>query len=274
MKLRTGRVITVLLLLTVFLLSTLATASAQADPASYRVTSAKLSKTADALVLRMELLNSGDTGIGEFGLALAFYDQNGERFYAFANTQEGYMDEVCYWYYSPSETIKAGDTYSTEDSFAAYLNASRVDVAIRYFQKESGEYVNIPESQWIWYSTEGGVVADNPSQGYYLDPSSDLYSATADVNIGYDYYILDDYNAAFYGFGQGGEWITEVEVGSLADTAGLKAGDLVLTVDGVKPTEDYYAVDYAMVKIAKGESVDWVYDRDGSESTVSLSQPK
>jgi hypothetical protein len=274
MKLRTGRLVTVLLLLTVFLLSTLAAASAEADPAAYRVTSAKISRTTENLVLRMELLNSGETGIGEFGLALAFYDQNGERFYAYANTLEGYKDEVSDWYYTPSETIKAGDTYGTEDSFAAYLNASRVDVAIRYYQKESGEYVNIPESQWIWYSTQGGVVADNPSQSYYLDPSSDLYSATADINIGYGYYLLDNYNAAFYGYKQGGEWITEVDVGSLADTAGLKAGDLVLTVDGVKPTEDYYAVDYAMAKIAKGESVDWVYVRDGVESTVSLAQAK
>jgi hypothetical protein len=274
MKLRTGRLITVLLLLTVFLASTLAAASAQGDPAAYRVTSAKISRTTDALVLRMELLNSGDTGIGEFGLALAFYDKNGERFYALGNTQEGYLEEVSYWYYAPSETIQAGATYKTEDSFAAYLDASRVDIAIRYYQRQSGEYVNIPESQWIWYSTEGGVVVDYPSQSYYLDPSSDLYSVIADVNIGYEYYLLDDYNAAFYGYKQGGEWITEVEVGSIADTVGLKAGDLVLSVDGVKPTEDYYAVEYAMAKIAKGKSIDWVYERDGSESTVSLSLPK
>lgn len=274
MKRRTGRLITILLLVVVFLLSTLAVASAQADPAAYQVTSAKISKTTDSLVLRMDLLNSGETGIGEFGLALAFYDQDGERFYAYANTSEGYIDEVCYWYYTPSETIKAGDTYGTKDSFAAYLNASRVDIAIRYYQKESGEYVNIPESQWIWFSTEGGVVADNPTQSYYLDPGSDLYDTTSGVNIGYNYSLLDDYNAAFYGFKQGGEWITEVEVGSLADTAGLKAGDLVVTVDGLKPTEDYYAVDYAMVKIAKGESVAWVYERDGSEGTVSLALPK
>lgn len=277
MKRGIGKFVTILLLISVFLSSTLVAASAASsqmaltDPDVLDPTSIRISRASKELMLRMAFLNAGEAAISEFGLALAFYNDNNERMFASPTTLEGYIDDVCYWYYTPDEAIKPGETYKTEDSFAGYLKAGKLDVAVRYYRKESGEYINIPESAWVWYSTDGGMVENKPDRAYYLDPEAAIYDQSDGVNIGYHYYLLDNYNASFYSHSQGGEWISEVEVGSIADTAGLMVGDLVVTVDGISPTENVFAVEYAMAKIANGESIPWEYERDGSIHTVKLS---
>jgi hypothetical protein len=277
MKGSTGRLIASLLLVSVFLCAALMTADAASsglepsDPDAFQATSAKVSKGSKALVLRMVFTNAGDVGILEFGVALAFSDKNKERVFAFPNTPEGYIDEVCYWVYTPDEVIPPGETYRTEDSFADYLSAATVDVAIRYYEKENGEFVNIPESEWLWFRSGVGFLNENPDRSYYLDPDAAVFELSDTVSLGYHYYLLDEYNTAFYGHSQGGEWIDEVEIGSLAETAGLMAGDLILAADGVKTTENVFAVNYAMARIAEGNSVELTYERDGSIHTLSLS---
>ena len=276
MKRGIGKLITTLLLLSVFLCTTLGSAyamasqAALADPDALQIQSVKISRASKDLVVRMVVSNAGESGIIEYGLALAFYNKNKERMFALPNTLDGYIDDVCYWYYTPAQAIQAGEEYNTEDTFANYLDAGQLDVAIRYYQKEGGAYVNIPESSWVWFSTNGGIINPNPERTYYADPDAALYEKTANVYLGYQYYLLDDYNASYYEHSQGGEWITEIEVGSLSDIAGLAVGDLVVTVDGVKPTENAYAVEYAMGKIADGKSVTWEYERDGSIASVDL----
>jgi len=276
MKRGIGKLITILLLIFVFLSPTLVSAnaassqSALSDPDVLQTQSVKISRASKDLIVRMVFSNAGETGISEFGLALAFYDKNSERMFALPNTLDGYVDDVCYWYYTPDEVIKSGEEYNTKDSFSGYLNAGKLDVAVRYYRKESGEYVNIPESSWVWFSTDGGIVNNIPNRTFYSDPDPAIFDLSDSVHLGYHYYLLDDYNASLYSHSQGGEWLTEIEIGSLADTAGLMVGDLVITVDGIKPTENSFAVEYAMAKIAKGESITWEYERDGSIRTVEL----
>jgi len=276
MKRGIGKLTIILLLISVFLSSTLVCANAASsqtalpDPDALQTQSVKLSRASKELVVRMVFSNAGDTGITEFGLALAFYDKNDKRMFALPNTLDGYVDDVCYWYYTPDDVIKPGKEYNTEDSFAGYLNAGKLDVAIRYYRLASGEYVNIPESSWVWFSTDGGIVDNTPNRTFYADPDASIFDLSGKVQIGYHYYLLDDYNASFYSHSQGGEWLTEIEVGSMADSAGLMVGDLVVAVDGVKPTENTFAVEYAMAKIAQGESTTWEFERDGIIHTVDL----
>ena len=120
-------------------------------PDMLQITSVKLAKASKDLVVRMVFTNAGETGITECGVALAFYDQSGARLYAYPATLEGYMSEACNWYYTPQDVIKAGETYQTEDSFTDYVNAVKLEVAIRYFRKESGDYVNLPVCKMVWF---------------------------------------------------------------------------------------------------------------------------
>jgi hypothetical protein len=248
-----------------------AAADSAADPEALQITALSITKADQSAVLRMTLHNTGVEGIDEFSVALAFYDQNGDRFFAYDTTQEGYTQEVCNWYYTLEEAIAVLADYKTKDVFTGYGEAVTVMAAIRYYHLESGPYVILPESEWVWVLPGDGLNSAGTNRTYYTQPSEDVYTLLNDVYLGYKYYLLDDYSAAYYGMNQGGEWITAVEVGSLADEAGLAVGDLVLFADGVRPTENVYAVEYALAEVARGNAIEWVYERDGLIRTAKIS---
>lgn len=231
------------------------------DPEAFRIDSLSIAQESTGLVLRMTFRNDGARDIDEFGVAIAFVDPDGLQVYANDKTLDGYTGEVSNWYYTAE--IPAGDAYRTEDSFSGYTGVAEAVVAIRYYHKTGAEYILIPESDWVWKWSGDGSESDIRGRSYYTEPASTVYDLCETVNLGYLYYLLDDYNAAYYGKNQGGEWISEVAPDSLAEAAGLIPGDLVLFVDGVKPTQNVYAVEYALAAIAGGETVEWVYERDG-----------
>ena len=276
MKRKAGVCFSTLLLVVVLVTSVLigplsgVALAASADPDALQIASIKLSKNATDLIVRMEFTNDGDADITEFGISLAFYDGADERIFAQPLTMQGYIDDISSWYYTPDTAIGTGTAYKTEDSFTGYLKTTRLDVAIRYYQKASGESVFIPESEWNWYSSNGDVVKVSQKRAFYDEPEQAVFDQTKNVTLGYHYYLLDNYNAPSYAFSEGGEWIDEIDIGSLADTGGLMVGDLVISADGVKPTENLYAVEYAMVKIADGEKTDWEIVRNGEAMTVTL----
>lgn len=260
------------LFLVIGLCSILAVVSAQTDPDALAIQKISISHDSGNAVLEMTLQNTGNAGIDEFGLALAFLDSDGLRVFEYADTLDGYKEEICNWYYTPEEAIAAGATYDTMDTFQGYANATDIGVAVRYYHYTDGEYILIPESRWVWLFP-GYETSSVTNRGYYLAPSSSVYSQIGDFNPGYHYYLLDDYNAWYYGKNQGGEWITSVDAGSAAANAGLEVGDLVLFADAIKPTEDLYAVEYAIADMLAGKNVDWVYEREGQVYVTRLSNP-
>ena len=241
----------------------LVSASAAADPEALIITNITVLHDASNVVLQMTFKNSGANAIDEFGIALAFVDENGYQLFGYADTIDGYYDEICNWYYQPDTPIASGGVYETEDVFSGYPQTTEIAVAIRYYHMANVGYVLLPESQWQWIWPGYESLSGTLNREYYTEPSSELYAAIGDYGVGYYYYLLDDFNAYYYGKNQGGEWITQVSPGSPAALAGLQADDLVLFVDGVKPTENMYAVDYATAALLAGEKVDWVYERDG-----------
>ena len=236
---------------------------AQSDPDALIINKVEVYADGDNIVMELDIYNAGDTAIDFFALALAFVDENGYQLFGYENTLTGYADEVCNWYYEPDEAIAPGDTFYTQDVFSEYAGTAEIAVAMRYYHVQDADTILIPESQWQWIWPGSQSETGTQPRTYYSSPPDSLYEAIADYELGYRYYLLDDYNAYYYGKNQGGEWLTSVLPGTPAYDAGLQAGDLILFVDGVKPTEDMYAVDYAMAKIIAGEKVDWVYERDG-----------
>lgn len=243
---------------------------AQGDPLALQITDIEVTLDSGNLTLNVTLDNTGSSAIDEFGLALAFLDQDGYQVYGYPNTLDGYIDEVCNWYYTPEKPIKSGGSYYTNDVFSAYASATTVAAAIRYYHPVDGDYISIPESDWQWQAPGNITGSGSFVPSYYLSPPSDVYDSIGDYSPGYHYYLLDDFNAGYYGKTEGGEWVTSVDEGSPAALAGLAVGDLIISVDGLKPTENTYAVEYAMASIANGTPVDWVYERDGQIYTTQL----
>ena len=261
------------LFLLISLSSLLAVALAQSDPHSLTISEIAVHPEEQGVRLNITLQNNGDADIDEFGIALAFFDDDDYRLYGYDNTLDGYKEEVCNWYYTPEEPILPGETYLTEDVFSNYGGAATVAVAVRYYHKTDQYYILLPESNWNWTAPGYEAADSGAGSAYYVDPPNGVYDVIGDVSLGYSYYLLDDFNAAYYGKNQGGEWISKISPGSPAMEAGLQVGDLVLFIDGVKPTENEYAVEYGMAAILGGEKVEWVYERDGVIYTTRVSLP-
>ena len=248
-------------------------AFAASDPNALQISQIEVTQEAGSILLHMTLDNTGNAGIDEFAVALAFFDADGNRIFGYDSTLEGFTDEICNWYYTPEETIPAGDSYLTEDVFSNYEGTVIIGAAIRYYHIEGGTYVLLPESGWQWVYPDTQAERGDLPRTYYNSPADSLYDTLEDFSLGYTYYLLDDYNAFYYGKNQGGEWITQIDTGSPAAEAGLTVGDLILSAGGIKPTENLYAVEYAMADVVAGEAVDWEYERDGVVYVTRIQTP-
>lgn len=254
------------------LCSLLAVGFAQDDPEGLVLTKIEFHQQDQDIVMNLTLQNNSDAAIDEFGIAIIFWDSDGYQLFGYDSTQEGYNEEICNWYYTPQNPIQPGAQYATEDVFSGYAGTADLGVAIRYYHKVDQFYVLIPESEWNW-GYAGYEPTEATGRTYYVNPPSAVYDVIGDFDLGYYYYLLDDYNAYYYDMNQGGEWITRVSPGTPAMEAGLIAGDLVLFIDGVKPTENMYAAEYGMAAIVSGEKVDFVYERDGVIYTTRIKTP-
>ena len=251
----------------------LVSASAQSAPFALQITGVELVSGAGSVTLHVTLYNAGSDAIDQFAFAIAFYDGSGDRLYGYGSTLEDYQEEVCNWFYTPDNAIAPGGTFVTTDTFAAYAGAADVAVAIRYCKTPDGVYTQIPESEWQWLSPGSAAVSASANLDTYTSPSEAVNAAISGFVLGYQYSLLDDYNAAHYGKSQGGYWITSVAADSPAARAGLEAGDLICSVNGVKPTENVYIGKLAKADIINGAEADWVYERGGALYTVRFTKP-
>lgn len=116
-----------------------------------------------------------------------------------------------------------------------------------------------------------GKSTEQPSDTTPYDmPSKDTLSAANSFALGYNYSPLSQYNASFY-MRPAGLVITNITDGSIADKAGLKAGDVITSFDGISTVDDPYAQDKAKAKIAGGETVEMVYNRGAKDYSVTIS---
>ena len=100
------------LFLLIGLCSALVVVSAQTDPDALGIKEISIVHDLEDTVLRMTFQNAGNAGIDEFAIALAFWDDNGMRVFEYADTLEGYRDEVCNWYYTPEESKRSHPGYA------------------------------------------------------------------------------------------------------------------------------------------------------------------
>lgn len=87
--------------------------------------------------------------------------------------------------------------------------------------------------------------------------------------IGVSLYELSDQLAKHYGADDGGALINEVMEDSPAEKAGLKAGDVIVKMDG-KPVEDVDEIREAIQDKDEGETVAVTVLRDGKESKFDV----
>jgi serine protease Do len=88
--------------------------------------------------------------------------------------------------------------------------------------------------------------------------------------LGISVYTVDQSVAAFYRLGKSqGVLVTDVASGSPADKAGMRAGDVIIAIDGKEQTRASAMMDY-INSLKVGQKIEITYYRGNAQNTVSV----
>lgn len=146
-----------------------------------------------------------------------------------------------------------------------YEKATIARAAVIYYRRASGEELYIDPSVMLWNHTDGTRLPPAAGGLYYPGLTKEQQDLAFSFPMGFttESRMLLDFLAPAYCLPEGGMWVLEVGEGSLAEKLGLKVGDLVVSVDGVRLAEDPRAIELGKIKMAQGQAVEYVWLRNG-----------
>ena len=116
---------------------------------------------------------------------------------------------------------------------------------------------------------EGNILYPPDDPQACIVMSDEEYERASGLAIGYSYCLLPSYTTELFGL-PAGDYLIAVHANSMAERAGLKAGDEVTAIDGIPCTDPYDAV-LAKQKLLDGESVVLTYWRGDASCDVMIS---
>lgn len=220
--------------------------------------------------VQLTLPNLGQEPIEALIIEIAMLDDNKQPFLAYPANAEGFNKEL------RAGSISAPLTFSdplqpgtkgihTQTIGPEYEQATIARAAVIYYRRASGEEFYISPTVMLWNHTDGTRLTPAAGGLYYPGLTQEQHDLAYSFPMGFtsESRMLYDYLAPAYGLTEGGMWVMEVGEGSLAEKLGLKAGDLVVSVDGVRLAEDMRAFELGKTKMAQGETIEYVWVRDG-----------
>lgn len=146
-----------------------------------------------------------------------------------------------------------------------YEKATRARAAIIYYRRATGEEFHIAPQGMLWNSTDGIRMEPEVPGKFYPGLTKEQADLAFSFPMGFnsEARILQDALAPAYGQKEGGLWVLEITEGGLAQRVGLQAGDLLVSVDGVRLADDPRAIELGKIKMAQGSAVEYVWVRGG-----------
>ena len=210
-------------------------------------------------------VNNSGMEIQDFDIRFIPYNKEGQQL--FLSDKVG--GEIRH--YAISKNVRSGKNRIVKLVMAPYAGVEYMDIALVALRLADGTHIEIPESALYWYSFRKKGYLDKP-EGNAVNcyPTAEELQKDGSFRLGYIYSEVTPELASYYGYRNAGSCVTEVEPGSLAEKAGLKEQDLIISADGVKIVDDSYAVNKAKARIADGGSFMLTVERPGEKEPVDL----
>ena len=234
--------------------------SAIPNYALLEITAVKLRKNNKGLTLSMDAQNHSTRKIVKVFYALDFRTQSGEQMF-FPQVTDGTGVPILSPYWERAWKINPGakgsDTFSPAVN-GVNINDSGIDeirCALVWIQFEDGSYIDIPDEQKYWFSSKSGYTEKPDITGNDAGLSHETREKAYSLSLGFDQVQVSDFLRPWYGTTDAGMFVTSVEPDSAADRCGLHPKDLITEVDGIRWSEDLYALIRGQAKMADGETV-------------------
>ena len=215
--------------------------------------------------------NTTGQKIDAFNLSMRLYNTYGERFLLGSTvTDMTLTDELTIFDFAEERaTFKKNESIQFSGTLGDYYFAG-VMIAVSAYHIEGGETVRIPQDQLHWYGFGKGV-----STGYQpllVTPLSDgEKEQAANWESGVDGLYVDAEIAKQYNVREG-FLIQQLTPGSLMDTAGLRAGDVLLAIGDVR-VFGTTSIDRALSRLSAGQAVTVLFFRNGTVYQTQMVAP-
>jgi putative serine protease PepD len=162
--------------------------------------------------------------------------------------------------------VQAGDT---QDELS-YINAIQTDAAINPgnsggpLLNAAGDVIGVNTAIATLMSGEAGSIG----LGFAIPINSAKRVAEELIATGTSRTPLMGVSLAM-GFTEGGAQVEDVTIGSAADDAGLRVGDVITRVDE-RPIDDAVELIVTVRNYTPGDTIEVAYERDGQQRTTSL----
>lgn len=240
------------------------------DPLTITKGSVKTSNKGEGII-SFTIKNKTGEKVDAFDFDMRLYSTYGERFlFGSLSDKVTITDEIKIFNASEErKTIGKNQEMTLSMTMGEYYFAGCM-VAIMAYHTESGQTVRIPEDQRHWYAFGKGVTAGyQPVLITALTEEEQRLAAAWSLGVSGTY--ADPEIAKFYNAREG-YLITGMEPGSPADMAGLKAGDILLAIGGVRIFGDG-SVDRAKAAMLEGQTVTVLFYRNGKVWQTQLTRP-
>lgn len=227
-------------------------------------------KTGEAA--NISVVNNTELEVKEVYFRCKFYDSDGSLMFADVG---GAFDADAYYtnpYLVGLECVVPKGRRLDIDctSLDMFVNADHMETALLYYATDDGIYY-VPENHLYWYSSTSNSYIEN--QGYeftYSYPDQSIFDAQDKFSMGFYYALIYPEYAAHYSLSCSGVLITEFSENSYIEKQGVKVGDILISCNGVSIEDDPYVVEKAKASIVAGETVDFVFSREGTLYSITI----
>lgn len=265
-------------LLLVLSLTAFAEPDIKQDPYAFQVNTVELVGEGGWRDLRIEMKNHGARPIRGYVVEVSLLNEDGTPFLSNPADKTGSFQELRLSSYAEllgfNPALKPGALGEMKEPLLSALNAAAgARAAITYYMYQDGEEVYLGEDALAWVFSDGTQLepADPTQFRGSMDPAVLERARTAPLGMMVENRPMYGYLADSYGFNHGGgSWVGEVSEGSRAHKAGVQMYDMVVSIGSIRYLEDPLAYDEAKVRLAEGEEVELVVERDGELLTLVL----
>ena len=222
----------------------------------------------------LSFANTGDQDLMLVSFRFRGWDAEGNLVNIFRDVEEGadlgasetimLLDVTCLPFLQPGST-------ETEDLSNGYeaVRAARLEAAVQQFTLLDGTTHRIPESQLVWFSSEGGYPEGAANSFRYDYPDASVFKKSYTFSLGVTVARIYPEYEKFFDVSQSGYGIADVRRGLFAN-AGVQADDLLWALNGIPLDQDPYALEKAKALLADGEAMELDIQRDGEKITITL----
>ena len=219
-------------------------------------------------ILMMTLPNMGKEPIVAAAVDIVLLNDKDEVVLAHRKNAEGFGKELKLGDFltpnKPEAPVMPGEVWEPSALVVkAYREATKARAAVSYYKRENGDEIFIPAKAMLWNSTDGTrlPVEERGKFDWGLTRQQKELADTVTLGIMALPAVMYDAVAPAYGKSEGGMWVLEVRRGTMGAKLGLKANDVLTSINGIRPADDARAILLGKLALAEGEKVEFIWLR-------------